>query len=922
MFSAAQIERANTHILQIAEDEMGSRRPAPVGWRFGSSGALVVFHSGNFHDHRDSRKGKGALALIRHFHPKEDTEARLRAFLAGHPGNGDFTPGADPSGAATAEDDTERTAFIRALWDGAATESSVLDVYLTKTRKLPVLPEDRAQLRWLERERGDEGAMVAAFTDSTGAIVALQLTYITPAGEKSPIEPARRTLRGPADWSQRGFIQFGVLGKKFCLVDGLEKGLAARLGGAEWVLVMGGGGRHFELPPNTEEGVVARDADPPGSPADQSWWRLVVRLLGQGLKVDVTHCPNEIAPKDAQFLKDADDLYRLDPKLVPVWLNGANLKHGRLGSVVEKAILDEASRLDGVAFSRARRTIAASLIGMQVGLFDDTVAAVRKAWMHQAKQEETLPEEEPWPDPVTDIGEVMDEAATELRRYVVMDEPSLHTAVTWSVFAHIILNDQLKLNVAPRLAAQSSDPGMGKTTLLEGLACLTPRPNMVGSTTASGIFRTIEWRRPTYLLDEIDNLLHHNADPTLKAILNSGHRKRSAYAERVEKRPDGSFKVLRLKTWAAIATAGIGELYPPLQSRSITITLAKATGNEQPEHMIDAESEALFCCRRKFARWAQDLPALPEIDRPKELLNRKGDNWYPLRQIAHLAGGKWPERIRAAATRVTARPNDPKGGVALLEDVWTVFYQAGRPRLVTGEIIAMLIGLVESPWGEANHGKPINPYYLREAFKPYFKVWEDDDMLQKAREWREPGRAVKGYVEEHFEDAWFRHLQKLTPTKTKKYDEEAAKQRAESAAKGDENDGIHTSPYGQGSTTSPQSTTKSETYGASKSYAEDDGFEGSTTEQKHRRQEPEHHRPEETRADGGDPCRRSKVDVVDQKTSSATVKDTYNQDDNPFVGDVGDVGDATAKGEYMAPPSDPVSHLRGAQYRQRAGEVK
>jgi hypothetical protein len=197
---------------------------------------------------------------------------------------------------------------------------------------------------------------------------------------------------------------------------------------------------------------------------------------------------------------------------------------------------------------------------------------------------------------------------------------------------------------------------------------------MVGSTTASSIFRTIDGRRPTYLLDEIDNLLHHNADPTLKAILNSGHRKRSAYAERAEKQPNGSFKVLLLSTWAAIATAGIGELHPPLQSRSIVVTLVKATRNEQPEHMIDGESEVLFRCRRKFARWAQDLSALPVIDRPTELLNRKGDNWYPLRQIAHLAGRKWTDRIHAAATRVTARPNDPKGGVALLEDLWTVFY--------------------------------------------------------------------------------------------------------------------------------------------------------------------------------------------------------------------------------------------------------
>jgi hypothetical protein len=162
---------------------------------------------------------------------------------------------------ATAEDDAERTAFIKALYAGAATKSTVLDDYLTKTRKLPVLPEDCAQLHWLERERGDEGAMVGAFTDSAGKIVALQLTYITPSGEKSPIKPARRTYRGPLDWKERGFIQLGKLGKKIYLVESLEKGFAARLGGAECVLVIGGIGRRFELPSCVEEVVVVRDAE-------------------------------------------------------------------------------------------------------------------------------------------------------------------------------------------------------------------------------------------------------------------------------------------------------------------------------------------------------------------------------------------------------------------------------------------------------------------------------------------------------------------------------------------------------------------------------------------------------------------------------------------------------------------------------------
>jgi hypothetical protein len=177
-------------------------------------------------------------------------------------------------------------------------------------------------------------------------------------------------------------------------------------------------------------------------------------------------------------------------------------------------------------------------------------------------------------------------------------------------------------------------------------------------------------------------------------------------------------------------------------------------------------------------------------------------------------------------------------------------------------------------------------------------------------------------VEEHFEDAWLRHLQKLKPTKTKKYEEEAAKKQAEGATESDEKEDTYTSSQAQGSPTSPQSPKDSETRGESATCAGGDGSEASPTEREHPQPEPEHRRPEGTHADGGDPSWRLKVEVGDQKMPSLTEKDMYNQNDNQFVGDVGDVEDAQARGEGIVPPSDPFSHLRGARPRRRAEEVK
>jgi hypothetical protein len=912
--SAADHVRLNTYMVEIASAARGTAIADSSGnYRFGSSrSGLCVYANGQFHDFSANAHGFNAIQLIQHLYPNEDATSWARAWLAQHPGDGAFVPGEAPP----PDDFAEATAmsFIDNLYSGAPLVNGTPGyVYVTQTRGLPLLPEDQAVLKWIPDYRGNEGALLAPMTDDDGKLAKLLVTYVTPDGQKSPHLPNRKQINGA---KRRGLCRLGSPGPRVVEAEGLEKGLAARAAGESYVVVHGGSdwGR-IHLPPCVQTSVFARDDDPPASLADCALWTGAVHRLGQGLKVAVASRPNEIAPTGAPFLKDADDLYRFDPELVPIWLKGANLEHRRLGSAVENAILDEVSRLDDVALDRARLDVAKSLLGMStVSRFDDAIDAVRKARKAQkaqwAQQEgETLLEEEPWPDPVTDIGAVMDEATVELRRYVVMDEPSLHTTVVWAVFAHLIHQEQLKINVAPRYAIQSSDPDMGKTTLLEGLACLTPRPNMVGSTTASSIFRTIDGRRPTYLLDEIDNLLHSNADPILKAILNSGHRKRSAYAERSEKQPDGSFEVLLLSTWAAIATAGIGELYPPLQSRSLIITLSKATGNEQPEHMIDGESEALFCCRRKFARWARDLTALPVIDRPKELLNRKGDNWYPLRQIAQLAGEKWTKRILTAATRITTQPSDPKGGVALLEDIWTVFDQANLLRLPTLEIIAKLIALEESPWREANHGKEITPYYLPEAFKPYFKAWEGNDELHKAREWRVEGRKVTGYSEEHFEDAWLRHTQKLTPTKTKKAKEEEAKKQAEK-------EGIYTSPLGQASGTPPPSPQKPKTQDGSEPYAVRDGSEASGTGQRHRGLEPEHHGPEGLNADGGEPSPRSNSRSPRSKNAILDRKNEYNQGDNLFGGDGPEVPDAPARGEGIVPPSDSVSLPRGAHSRR------
>jgi putative DNA primase/helicase len=319
-------------------------------------------------------------------------------------------------------------------------------------------------------------------------------------------------------------------------------------------------------------------------------------------------------------------------------------------------------------------------------------------------------EDEPWEYPVTDLGAVLDEIVAELARYVAAPAQSIYAVTLWAAQAHFLSREDLGVQIAPRLAIQSPMRGCGKTTLLEAVMCLTPRARMSGSISTAAVFRAIDALRPTLGLDEADSLFHIGGNPDMLAVLNSGHRRSTAFVDRVVPREDGKFDLVRFSTFTGIAFAGIAQLPETLQDRSIVIVLKRATGDEAPEHLTNGSSVALVESRRKLARWAQDLVALPEIDRPKELLNRVGDNWYAIRQVAALAGGEWPQRAMAAAC--AGDGYDSSLIKALLDASYRAFAESGLTRMETPALLEAIIAMDDGRWNEVCSGKPISEYFL------------------------------------------------------------------------------------------------------------------------------------------------------------------------------------------------------------------
>lgn len=371
---------------------------------------------------------------------------------------------------------------------------------------------------------------------------------------------------------------------------------------------------------------------------------------------------------------------------------------------------------------------------------------VEKATVPEAHPDFDIDEVAPWKSALFGAG-ILADIESYLRRFIAY--PSDHACVAhvlWIAHAH-----RMDLwESTPRLAFLSPEPGSGKSRALEVTEPLVPLPVHAVNTTPAYLFRKVADPAglPTLLYDEIDTVFGPKAkdNEDVRGMLNAGHRK-GAKAGRCVVR-GATVMTEELDAYCAVALAGLNDLPDTLMSRSVIVRMRRRAPQETVEpfrYRLNAPEGKEIGWR--LAGWAGSIELRwPEM--PDQITDRNADCWEPLLAVADAAGGAWPERARVAAVALVAdsMAAPPSLGVRLLADLRTVFGESAH--MPTEEVLAALMALEESPWGDIR-GKELDARALSRRLSPYGVT---------SRTIRVGDRTPKGYSAADLADAWSRYL--------------------------------------------------------------------------------------------------------------------------------------------------------------------
>lgn len=440
-----------------------------------------------------------------------------------------------------------------------------------------------------------------------------------------------------------------------------------------------------------------------------------------------------------------DDRPPVDDLLQQIGADGLGEDPG--SEAVEAVLRRWVMTLDGADDLRVRveRDALADLPGLKAGQIE---AALRTRTPQEERAEDgggplVLEDPDPWPDPV-DGRQILGELTDLIERHLVLPDGAATAIALWVLHAHA--HDACA--VSPVLSISSPEKRCGKTTLLELLSALVPRPLPASNVTAATIFRAVEKFRPTLLVDEADTFIRDGSQ--LRGVLNSGHRRSLAYVVRTV---GDEHEPKKFRTWAPKAIALIGDLPDTLADRSVEVRMRRKAPEEEVERLrLDRLESLAGSLRRRTWTWARENEEevrRAEPDMPDGLHDRERDNWRPLLSIADVVGAPWPRRARKAARASTENGrNDRSLGVRLLGDIRSIFRKRDADKIRSKLLVKSLCALEEAPWAEYK-GRGLSTVSLANFLRRF-------DISSKNI--RTAGSVYKGYTRDTFEEAFRRYL--------------------------------------------------------------------------------------------------------------------------------------------------------------------
>lgn len=425
---------------------------------------------------------------------------------------------------------------------------------------------------------------------------------------------------------------------------------------------------------------------------------------------------------------------------------------GAAGIESAEEAINRLAALPSLEYGQQRQAASGNL-GVALKFLDRAVADARSANGTGKKTaqgseltfEEIFPSEEP-----VDGTELAQALITIIKRFMVLPSGATLTIALWILRTFIF--DEFGIN--PILAARSPEKQCGKTTLLELLFMLVPKPILTSNCTPASLFRVIEKCQPTLLIDEMDSF--QDGNDALRGILNSCHNRQSA---KVIRTVGDDHEPRQFSTWAPVVLAAIGKLPDTVEDRSLRIDLQRKAKTDTvcnlPRHgrRFEALKGDLDVVRAQCMRWTQDhLDAIrnADIQELPELSPRANDNWNSLLSVAAAIGPEYLKRAKLAAVTISATTTeDVTIKTQLLIDIHELFKTRAVDKMASQDICDSLSEMDERPWATWRKGKAISTNQLARLLR---------DFGVKSQTIRPKGEpTIKGYYMANFQDSWGRY---------------------------------------------------------------------------------------------------------------------------------------------------------------------